>query len=164
MDAKLDFYGGRKAKQNIVCAVFRGEDAIYRTGGKVAKWIFAPVMRSHRVPAQQMAIFAPAMAETVTRTLLYTIREAMVEAVMAGVPKATAIVELWTPWQGTIEETYEPEAAWARETASESHASLGCGRLCPRRSIAVPATFHGRINVRGALFLVETEDRSRGPS
>ena len=89
-EAKLDFYGGSKAKQNIVCAIFRGDESIYDAGEAVAKTIFAPVMRSHRITVEQMAILEPAMAETVTLTLMYTIREAMDEAVRAGVPEDAA--------------------------------------------------------------------------
>mgnify|MGYP006276493729 FL=1 len=33
-------------------------------------------------------------------------------------PQATAVVELWTPWQGTIEKTCDTEAAWARESVA----------------------------------------------
>ncbi len=89
-EAKQDFYGGTKAKQNIVCAVFRGDDSIYERGEQVARTIFAPVMRSHRISVEQMAVLEPAMAETVTLTLMYTIREAMEEAVRAGVPEEAA--------------------------------------------------------------------------
>ena len=90
MEAKLDFYGGVKARQNIVCALFRGDESIYETGEEVARTIFAPVMRSHRITVEQMAVLEPAMAETVTLTLMYTIREAMDEAVKAGVPEEAA--------------------------------------------------------------------------
>lgn len=90
MDAKLDFFGGSKAKQNIVCAIFRGDESFYESGEQVAKVLFAPVMQSHRITVEQMAILEPAMAETVTLTLMYTIREAMDEAVKAGVPEEAA--------------------------------------------------------------------------
>ena len=89
-EAKLDFYGGIKAKQNIVCALYRGDEAIYARGDALARTVYAPVMRSHRITVEQMAILEPAMAETVTLTLLYTIREAMDEAIRAGVPEAAA--------------------------------------------------------------------------
>ncbi|TVQ22928.1 MAG: semialdehyde dehydrogenase [Spirochaetaceae bacterium] len=89
-DAKRDFYGGIKAKQSIVCALFRGDESVYTRGEAVARAIFAPVMRSHRITVEQMAILEPAMAETVTLTLMYTIREAMDEAIRAGVPEDAA--------------------------------------------------------------------------
>ncbi|MFW5782902.1 MAG: phosphogluconate dehydrogenase C-terminal domain-containing protein [Spirochaetota bacterium] len=90
LEAKLDFYGGTRARQNIVCAIFRGDESIYETGDEIARTIFAPVMRSHRITVEQMAILEPAMAETVVLTLMYTIREAMDEAVKAGVPEEAA--------------------------------------------------------------------------
>jgi D-apionate oxidoisomerase len=90
LEAKMDFYGGSKAKQNIVCAVYRGDHKIFETGEAVARTIFAPVLRSHRITVEQMAILEPAMAETVTLTLMYTIREAMDEATKAGVPAEAA--------------------------------------------------------------------------
>jgi len=90
LKAKQDFYGGSLAKQNIVCSLFRGPESDYARGEKIARTIFAPVMRSHRITVEQMAILEPAMAETVTLTLMYTIREAMDEAVKAGVPAEAA--------------------------------------------------------------------------
>ena len=90
IDAKRDFYGGSKAKQAIVCAIYRGDEAIYATGEAVARRIFAPVMKSHRITVEQMAVLEPAMAETVTLTLMYTMREAMDEAIRAGVPEDAA--------------------------------------------------------------------------
>ncbi len=89
-EAKRDFYGGIKAKQNIVCSMFRGDESDYELGESVARTIFAPVMRSHRITVEQMAILEPAMAETITLTLMFTIREAMEEAIKAGVPEQAA--------------------------------------------------------------------------
>ncbi len=89
-DAKMDFYGGIKAKQNIVCALLQGSDQDYSTGERIARGIFAPVMNAHRVTVEQMAMLEPAMAETVTLTLMFVIREAMEEAVKSGVPREAA--------------------------------------------------------------------------
>jgi hypothetical protein len=47
-------------------------------------------MNTHRVTVAQMAVLEPAMAETVTLTLMFTIREAMTEAVKAGIPEEAA--------------------------------------------------------------------------
>ncbi len=89
-EAKRDFFGGIKAKQNIVCALLQGSDADYTHGEALAREIFAPVMRAHRITVEQMAILEPAMSETVAATLLLAIREAMDEAVKAGVPEEAA--------------------------------------------------------------------------
>jgi len=90
-DARMDFFGGVKARQNIVCALLKGPDEDYNRGERIARGIFAPVMNAHRVTVEQMAMLEPAMAETVTLTLMFTIREAMEEAVKAGVPEQAAL-------------------------------------------------------------------------
>jgi hypothetical protein len=88
-EARLDFFGG-KAKQNIVCALMRGPESDYAKGEALCRKMFAPVMNAHRVTVEQMAILEPAMAETVTLTCMFIIREAMDEAIRRGVPEAAA--------------------------------------------------------------------------
>jgi hypothetical protein len=85
-EARRDFFGGVKAKQNIVCALMRGPEEDYARGEAIARRMFAPVMKAHRITVEQMAILEPALSETVAATLLSAIREAMDEAVKAGVP------------------------------------------------------------------------------
>jgi hypothetical protein len=89
-DAKMDFFGGIKAKQNIVCALLQGSEQDYSTGERIARGIFAPVMNAHRVTVEQMVMLEPAMAETVTLTLMFVMMEAMEETVKAGVPREAA--------------------------------------------------------------------------
>jgi len=89
-DARRDFFGGVKAKQAIVCAIERGTDAEYARGESVAKAMYGPVTRSHRITVEQMAILEPAMAETVTAMCCTIIREALDEAIARGVPEAAA--------------------------------------------------------------------------
>jgi hypothetical protein len=89
-EARRDFYGGIKARQNIVCALMQGPEEHYALGEEVARDIFAPVMRSHRITVEQMAVLEPAMAETVVLTLMFTIRESLDEAIKAGVPEEAA--------------------------------------------------------------------------
>jgi hypothetical protein len=90
MEAKFDFYGGIKAKQNIVCALMQGEEADYARGEAVARVIFAPVMKAHRVTVEQMAILEPALSETFVLTCMYMMCEAIEEAVKRGVPAEAA--------------------------------------------------------------------------
>ena len=52
--------------------------------------IWAPVMRSHRVTVEQMALLEPGLSETVCASLLVVMREAMDECVRRGVPKEAA--------------------------------------------------------------------------
>lgn len=89
--AKTDFFGGVAARQHIVCALMQGPDEHYALGEEVARAIYAPVMRSHRVTVEQLAILEPALSETVGATLALAMREATDEAVRRGVPEAAAI-------------------------------------------------------------------------
>jgi hypothetical protein len=85
-----DFFGGTHARQAIVCSLIQGPEEHYTLGERVAKDIYAPVTRSHRISIEQMAILEPAMAETVAIGLMITMREALEEAVKRGVPRAAA--------------------------------------------------------------------------
>jgi hypothetical protein len=89
-DERRDFFGGVKAPQAIVCALGQGTDSDYEKGEQIAKAMYAPVTRSHRVTVEQMAILEPAMAETVAACCITIIREAMDEAVKQGVPPEAA--------------------------------------------------------------------------
>ena len=90
-EARLDFFGGVKAKQNIVCALMQGPDEHYALCEEVARTIYKPVMRSHRVTVEHMAILEPALSETVGATLVAALREATDEAVRRGVPAEAAM-------------------------------------------------------------------------
>lgn len=88
--AKADHFGGIAARQHIVNALMQGPEAHYALGEEVARTIWAPVMRSHRVSVEQMAILEPGLSETVCATLLDAMREAMEEAIARGVPREAA--------------------------------------------------------------------------
>ncbi len=85
-DNRLDFFGGVKAKQHIVCALMQGPEDHYAMCEAVARQIYAPVMNAHRVTVEQLAILEPALSETVGATLALTMREATDEAARRGVP------------------------------------------------------------------------------
>jgi D-apionate oxidoisomerase len=90
MAAKKDHFGGIHAKQHIVSALMQGPEEAYAVGEEIAKTIWAPVMRSHRVTVEQMALLEPGLSETVCASLLVVMREAMDECVARGVPKEAA--------------------------------------------------------------------------
>jgi hypothetical protein len=90
MAAKKDHFGGIHAKQHIVSALMQGPEEAYAVGEEIAKVIWAPVMRSHRVTVEQMALLEPGLSETVCASLLVVMREAMDECVRRGVPKEAA--------------------------------------------------------------------------
>ncbi len=89
-EAKRDFFGGVAAKQGVVNALMQGPEEHYAVGAAVAQAIFAPVVRSHRVTVEQMAMLEPGLSETVVASLLVVMREAMDECVARGVPQAAA--------------------------------------------------------------------------
>lgn len=88
--AKRDFFGGIAAKQHIVSALMQGPEEAYALGEEVAKVIWAPVMRSHRVTVEQLAILEPGLSETVCASLLVVMKQAMDETVRRGVPEEAA--------------------------------------------------------------------------
>jgi D-apionate oxidoisomerase len=88
--AKADHFGGIAAKQHIVNALMQGPEAHYAIAEEIARVIWAPVMRSHRVTVEQLAILEPGLSETVCATLLDAMREAMEEAIARGVPREAA--------------------------------------------------------------------------
>jgi D-apionate oxidoisomerase len=90
MHAKLDRFGGVAAKQAIVCCLMQGPESDYARGEAVAHAIWAPVMRSHRLTVEQLALLEPGLAETVVASLLDVMREAMDEVVTRGVPAEAA--------------------------------------------------------------------------
>ena len=90
LDAKADHFGGLKAKQHIVNALMQGPEDSYALGEQIARTIWAPVMRSHRVTVEQMALLEPGLSETVCASLLDVMREAIDEVVARGVPREAA--------------------------------------------------------------------------
>jgi D-apionate oxidoisomerase len=89
-EARRDFYGGVKAKQNIVCALMQGAEDDYALGEGISRLMFAPVMNAYRVTVEQMAILEPALSETVVLTCMVVMREAIDEAIRRGVPEEAA--------------------------------------------------------------------------
>ncbi|MDI4645143.1 phosphogluconate dehydrogenase C-terminal domain-containing protein [Cohnella hashimotonis] len=89
-EARRDFFGGVAAKQAIVCALMQGREEDYVRGELAAKEMYAPVMRSHRITVEQMAMLEPTMAETISSMMVTVLGEAMEEAVKRGVPYEAA--------------------------------------------------------------------------
>jgi hypothetical protein len=88
-EARRDFFGG-VAKQSIDSALLQGPEEDYARGEAIAQKLFGPILRSHRLTIEQMAMLEPGLSETVAATCLTVIREAMDEAVARGVPAAAA--------------------------------------------------------------------------
>lgn len=93
-EALNDWFGGT-AKQDIVCALVHGSETDYLTGESLAKDMFSPVRKAHRITLEQMVLLEPALCETFTLSLVDAIREGFEEVVKMGVPPDAALSFLW---------------------------------------------------------------------
>ena len=89
-EQRRDFFGGIASPQAIVNALMHGTEEDFARGEAIAKLMYGPVTRSHRVTVEQMAILEPALSETTGITCINIIREAMDEAIQRGVPAEAA--------------------------------------------------------------------------
>jgi D-apionate oxidoisomerase len=90
-EAKRDYFGGAKAKQHFVSALMQGPEEDFAKGEAIARIIWAPVMRSHRVTVDQLALLEPGLSETVCASLLVVMKEALDEVIARGVPRQAAL-------------------------------------------------------------------------
>ncbi|SDE26334.1 NAD binding domain of 6-phosphogluconate dehydrogenase [Paenibacillus sp. UNCCL117] len=88
--ARNDYFGGRLAEQAVVCALIQGPEEHYALGEQIAKDMYAPVMRTHRITVEQMAMLEPTMAETIGAAAASFLKDVMDEAVRRGVPYEAA--------------------------------------------------------------------------
>jgi hypothetical protein len=89
-EARRDFFGGAHARQSIVSALMQGPEEAFALGEAIARVIYQPILRSHRLTVEQMALLEPGLSETVCATLLDVMREAMDEVIARGVPPQAA--------------------------------------------------------------------------
>lgn len=85
-----DRFGGEHAAQSIVCALIQGTDEHYALGEAIAKVAFAPLLRSHRISLEQMALLEPGLVESTSLALLSAIRDALDRTIEMGVPEDAA--------------------------------------------------------------------------
>lgn len=90
LECRRDFFGSGLAKQAIVSALVQGSEEDYLRGEQIACRLFGPILRSHRVTVEQMALLEPALSETLAATCLGVIREGMDIAISKGVPAEAA--------------------------------------------------------------------------
>lgn len=89
--AQSDWFGGRGTlAQSVVCTLFHGPEEHYAIGEKLAAEMFAPILRTHRLTIEQMAILEPAVVESTMATCVTVMREAMETAMAMGVPREAA--------------------------------------------------------------------------
>lgn len=85
-----DFYGGISAKQSIVVALMYGSEKHYELGMQVAKDMYQPIDKVHRITLEQMAMLEPAMVETLAQTCMEVVKEGFDKIIQLGVPEAAA--------------------------------------------------------------------------
>jgi len=89
IEAYKDHYGGT-AKQDIVIALIHGKEDSFQSTEQVCEDIFAPVVKSHRVTVEQLALLEPAMAEVIVATGTRVFKEALDEVIRLRVPEEAA--------------------------------------------------------------------------
>ncbi|MEL7150745.1 MAG: phosphogluconate dehydrogenase C-terminal domain-containing protein [Pseudomonadota bacterium] len=90
LTAKRDYFGGIAAKQHIVCALAQGPEEHYPKCEEIARSFYGPVMRSHRVTVEQMAMLEPALSESIGATFAKVLKDATDEAARRGIPYQAA--------------------------------------------------------------------------
>lgn len=90
-EARRDYFGSGLARQAIVNALMQGPEEDYARGEAVARLMWGPVLRSHRITLEQMALLEPALSETVALSCVVMMREALDEVVARGVPREAAV-------------------------------------------------------------------------
>lgn len=87
-EARRDYWGGGKARQAIVFAQAWGDPSRADAVEALARAMFAPVSRSHRITVDQMVMLEPAMSESVTNACLDLLKQTRDRVIEAGVPAA----------------------------------------------------------------------------
>lgn len=84
--ARRDFWGGGLAHQAMVFAKAWGDETMAPMVEQLARDMFAPISRSHRVTVDQMVLLEPAMSESVTNACLGLMKQTRERVKAAGVP------------------------------------------------------------------------------
>jgi hypothetical protein len=89
-DQRADVHGGI-APQAIVCALMQGPEEDYALGAALCQAMWAPVLRTHRVSLEQLAILEPGLSEMIAMAFIDTMAEALDECVERyGIPRQAA--------------------------------------------------------------------------
>jgi D-apionate oxidoisomerase len=86
---RTDYHGGL-APQSIVCALMQGPEEHYAIGAEICAAMWSPILKVHRVTAEQLAILEPGHSEMVAMAFVDTMVEAVVECAGLGVPREAA--------------------------------------------------------------------------
>lgn len=88
--ARADVHGG-VAKQAIVCALMQGPEEHYEIGAEICRTMWSPVLRTHRVTVEQLAILEPGLSEMIAMPFVDIMALAVDEcAEKYGIPREAA--------------------------------------------------------------------------
>lgn len=82
---------GLVAPQSIVCALMQGPEEHYAAGEAIGRAMWGPILRSHRVEAEHVAILEPGLSEMVALPLCVAMGQAVDRCTELGVPRAAAV-------------------------------------------------------------------------
>ena len=89
--ARTDYHGGI-ARQAIVCALMQGPEASYEVGREICEIMWSPIIRTHRVTTEQLAILEPGLSEMVAMPFVDTMVEAVDECAKTyGIDRQAAL-------------------------------------------------------------------------
>jgi hypothetical protein len=86
---RVDYHGG-VAPQSIVCALMQGPEAHYALGASICEAMWGPIIKTHRVTLEQLAILEPGLSEMVAMAFVDVMVEAVDECVAQGIPRDAA--------------------------------------------------------------------------
>ena len=90
MAARKDYHGGI-APQSIVCALMQGPESAYAVGAEICEAMWSPIIETHRVTVEQLAILEPGLSEMVAMPFVDVMVEAVDEcAGKYGIPRKAA--------------------------------------------------------------------------
>jgi hypothetical protein len=81
---------GLVAPQSIVCALMQGPEEHYAAGEAIARAMWGPILRCHRVEAEHIAILEPGLSEMVALPLCVAMGQAIDRCAELGVPREAA--------------------------------------------------------------------------
>ena len=78
-EKRSDWFGGVNASQHVVCALYHGPAEDYDKGAQIATDMYGnercPVIKTHRITVEQMAILEPALVETFAAAMIQSIKD-----------------------------------------------------------------------------------------
>lgn len=86
---RLDHHGG-VAPQSIVCALMQGPEEHYALGASVCEAMWGPIIKTHRVTVEQLAILEPGLSEMLAMAFIDTMAEGVDECERQGIPREAA--------------------------------------------------------------------------